>query len=107
LAKSAIDFSDIFVDNVVKLVSDSSKFKQLYKEFEGVKEQRNDYNLQTLMRWYGVKDTKANFEAEKLSWIEKINEVKKYYPLLSKLSYTTSKTDVAEYINMVDQVKGN
>lgn len=107
LAKSAIDFSDLFVDNVTKLVSDSSKFKQLYKEFEGVKEQRNDYNLQTLMRWYGVKDTKANFEAEKLSWIEKINEVKKYYPLLSKLSYTTSKTDVAEYINMVDQVKGN
>lgn len=107
LAKSAIDFNDFFVDNVVKLVSDSSKFKQLYKEFEGVKEQRNDYNLQTLMRWYGVKDTKANFEAEKLSWIEKINEVKKHYPLLSKLSYTTSKTDVAEYINMIDQVKGN
>jgi hypothetical protein len=59
------------------------------------------------MNWYGIKDAKDMLEAERKVWVEKIFQVRERYPLLVNIGYSTSANLVAEYINMVDQVKGN
>jgi hypothetical protein len=108
LAKSSIDFNPHFKDNVVSLVKDTnSPFKQLYQDFKGVESKREDHNITLLMNWYGIKDAKDMLEAERKVWVEKIFQVRERYPLLVNIGYSTSANLVAEYINMVDQVKGN
>jgi hypothetical protein len=107
LAKSSIDFNTHFKDNVVSLVKGTdSPFVQLYQDFKGVETKREDYNITLLMNWYGIKEEKVMLEAERKVWVEKIQQISKRYPLLVNISYNTSANLVAEYINMIDQVKG-
>jgi hypothetical protein len=106
LAKSSIDFDCHFKDNVVSLVKGTnSPFKQLYQDFKGVDSKQECYNTKLLMNWYDIKD--AAKKVERKMWVEKIQEISKRYPLLVNISYSASATAVAEYINMIDQVKGN
>lgn len=106
LAKSSIDFEQHFNDNVIALVNSNSPLAKLYAEFKGVKAYNDNYNIKPLMMWYGVSDGKAELEQEQKAWVEKIREVSNRYTLLKHLGYRLEAKQVAEYINMVDQVKG-
>lgn len=106
LAKSSIDFESHFNDNVISLVNSNSPLAKLYSEFKDVKAYNDDYNIKTLMMWYGISDGKTALEQERAQWVEKIKEVSNRYPLLKHLGYRLEAKQVAEYIGMVDQVKG-
>lgn len=106
LAKSSIDFEQHFNDTIISLVNTNSPYAKLYSEFKGVKAYRDDYNIKTLMAWYGIKDGKDALEQERKDWVEKICEVSNRYPLLKELGYRVKASVVSEYINIIDQVKG-
>lgn len=106
LAKSSIDFESHFNDTIISLVNSNSPYAKLFAEFKDVKAYNDNYNIKSLMMWYGISDGKAALEQERKAWVEKIQEVSNRYPLLKHLGYRLEAKQVAEYINMVDQVKG-
>lgn len=106
LAKSSIDFEQHFNDTITSLVNSDSSYAKLYAEFKDVKSYKDDYNIKTLMMWYGISDGKAALELERKHWVDKIQSVSNRYPLLKELGYRVQASAVAEYINIIDQVKG-
>lgn len=106
LAKSSIDFESHFNDTIVALVNSNSPYAKLYNEFKDVKTYNNDYNIKTLMMWYGIQDGKETLELERKAWESKIEEVSNRYPLLKEVNYRANAKAVSEYINIIDQVKG-
>lgn len=106
LVKESIDFRSSF--KYTEGVETSSPYYQLYAEFkdvDSVNVQKNQ-NLEMLMKAYKIEkeflDPTAIIEIYKT----KVNEIKSRYPMLRYLSYSFDQKDVADYINMVDKVKG-
>ena len=93
--------------NIVPLLNDLSPYKKIVLEFNNVdKFKGQTYNLSSLFQKFAPN---ANFSPDALilKYNQIFNEVARRYPLLSKLnSYRTDASDIAEYINLIDQKKG-
>ena len=98
------DFSN---HNILPLIDDASPYKKLVLEFKGVDKFKGDtYNLSSLFQKFAPT---ANFSPDALvnKYNQMFREVSRRYPLLSKLStYRVDASDIAEYINLVDEKKG-
>jgi len=111
VVKSRVEDQGLFElasSSTMSLIADpDSPFLKLINEFKGVDKFKGDqYNLSSLFAKFAPK---ANLSPEAL--INKYNKefeaVERRYPLLSKLStYRVNASDIAEYINLIDQSKG-
>lgn len=109
LVKANLDNKDIFdfPKGVVDQIDAASPYVQMLLEFKGVdKFTGNQYNMKNLFRKFAPS---ANLSPDALTvkYQQQLNEVIRRYPLLSKLStYRVEASDIAEYVNLVDQKKG-
>lgn len=110
VVKSRVEDCNIFDfsnHNILPLLGDNSPYKKLVLEFKGIdKFKGQTYNLSSLFQKFAPT---ANFspDALVLKYDKMFAEVARRYPLLSKLnSYRTDASDIAEYINLIDQKKG-
>jgi hypothetical protein len=110
LVKSGLERSDMFGYNnvsVVQQIDANSPYAKLVTVFEKVdKFQGNRYNIDRLFRKFAPT---ANLSPESLvtKYQKEVDEVNRRYPLLSKLStYRVEASDIAEYVNLIDQKKG-
>jgi hypothetical protein len=108
LAMSAIDSHDFIEYNtsiVDHVTNPNSPYLKLVNQFKGFTKVRyNEHSFQRLCSRYTksmATDPKAVIEL----FINESSAVNKQYPLLSSIR-GASKKEVAEYINLVDQVKG-
>ena len=96
-----------FDKSILELISKDSPYYKLLIEFKGVdKFSGNQYNLSSLFAKFAPN---ANLSPEAL--INKYNKefeaVACRYPLIPKLStYRVKASDIAEYVNLIDQSKG-
>ena len=101
---SILDFSN---HNILPLIGDASPYKKIVLEFKGVdKFKGHTYNLSSLFQKFAPT---ANFspDALVLKYDQMFREVARRYPLLSKLnSYRVDASEIAEYVNLIDQKKG-
>jgi hypothetical protein len=111
LVKKAIGFSELYQYDAVKHVTDSnSPYVTLYNTFKDVKveESNRKSHLEWLCRRYSVQ-TQANDDPSQLieKYSKEVQDMFKRYPLLKHISrFSVQATDIAEYINLVDQNKG-
>ena len=109
LVKQAIDFGSLFKHNVVSSVNQNSPYVKLYNEFKDVGDfdSSKKHHLEILFKAYGIV-TNNNVDPNALiaKYKVEVEQFLKRYPLLKSLSYYVDKNDVAEYINVIDQVKG-
>jgi hypothetical protein len=110
LVKSGLERSDMFGYNNVSIVQQidaNSPYAKLVSVFKTVdKFQGNRYNIDRLFRKFAPT---ANLSPEALviKYQKEVDEVNRRYPLLSKLStYRVEASDIAEYVNLIDQKKG-
>ena len=110
LVKQAVDINSVFKHNVVSKVTQDSPYVKLYNvfkdagDFDSVKQQ----NLEILFKCYGiVTNSKVDPNALIAKYKVEVENIKKRYPLLNNLSYYVDKDAVVEYINLIDQAKGN
>jgi len=110
LVKQAVDFKDFFEYNVLSLIKKDSPYKLMYDTFKDVKVvdvvQRS--SLVYLYNTYQVK-TQANIDPSALiiKYKEEVSQLKQRYPLMKSLTkYTVIDSDLAEYINLIDESKG-
>jgi len=107
LVKQAIDFKSAFKYSSDKINKDSPYYK-LYAEFKDIEvddAHKRSY-LEKLLHLYGIKVNNVDPSSLIVSYREKVMITMDRYPMLRYLSYHADKNDVANYINMVDQVKG-
>jgi hypothetical protein len=109
LVKSAIDFSELYSYNVVKLVDSNSPYLKLYNEFKDVTLVHSI--VQTAIRWlckqYDVQ-TKGNVDitATVDKYKQEVSDMKNRYPLVQYLRHAPE-SEVATYINMIDNFINN
>jgi hypothetical protein len=109
LVKSGLERSDMFGYNnrsIVGEIDANSPYAKLVTVFEKVdKFQGNRYNIDRLFRKFAPT---ANLSPESLviKYQKEVDEVNRRYPLLSKLTYRVEASDIAEYVNLIDQKKG-
>ena len=109
LVKANLDNRDIleFSKGVLNDIDVNSPYAKLILEFKGIdKFTGNQYNMKNLFRKFAPT---ANLSPDALivKYQTQLNEVNRRYPLLSKLStYRVEASDIAEYVNLVDQKKG-
>jgi hypothetical protein len=111
LVKSRLDSADIlaYTNNkeILGSISDKSPYAILVNEFAKVgKFEGNYYNLERLFRRFAPK---ANLSPDALiiKYNAELSAVNRRYPLLTKLnSYRVYASDIAEYINLIDEKKG-
>jgi len=111
LVKSRLDNAEILNYNcnksILELITDNSPYAKLVCEFIKIdKFNGNTYNLERLFRRFAPN---ANVSPDAL--ITKYNTelavVNRRYPLLNKMNtYRVDASDIAEYINLIDQKKG-
>jgi len=110
LVKQAIDFKEFFQYNVYKLIKKSSPYNVLHETFKDVKvsDPKQRHSLEFLCNVYNV-TTQANVDPSKLivKYKAEVHALKQRYPLIKSLSkYGVEDTDLAEYINLIDNSKG-
>ena len=109
LVKANLDSKDIFdlPKSVLEQIDAASPYAKLILEFKGVdKFTGNQYNMKNLFRKFAPN---ANLSPDALTakYQTQLNEVIRRYPLLSKLStYRVEASDIAEYVNLIDEKKG-
>jgi len=109
LVKSNLENRDIFdfPKEVLNKIDAASPYTAMMLEFKGVdKFSGNQYNMKNLFRKFAPT---ANLSPDTLTvkYQQQLNEVIRRYPLLTKLStYRVEASDIAEYVNLVDQKKG-
>jgi hypothetical protein len=109
LVKANLDNRDIFElpKSVLEQIDAASPYAKLILEFKGVdKFTGNQYNMKNLFRKFAPN---ANLSPDALTtkYQTQLNEVIRRYPLLSKLStYRVEASDIAEYVNLIDEKKG-
>lgn len=109
LVKQSIDFNALFKYNSDKINQDSP-YSKLYNEFKGVGDfdTNKRHNLEQLFRAYGIPiNNSVDHTALTAKYKAEVDKMYKRYPLLKSLSYYVDKAAVAEYINVIDQTKGN
>ena len=109
VVKEAIDFRSFF-KYVNKDLNTDSPYYKLYTEFKDVKEggsNRRTY-LERLIKAYGLTiDNKVDPQALIVKYQKEVEKLKQRYPMLLHISsYGATISDVVDYINMVDKVKG-
>ena len=106
LVKQSLDIED-FVKYNSALINSNSPFVKLVNQFKDIK--AIDSHVQNATQWlcrqYDVK-TSTSPQALIDKYTIEVNDVKNRYPLLKSLNYTVDKNAVAEYVNLIDQVKG-
>ena len=114
LVKQAIDFDSFSKYNITALISAASPITKFIDEFKDVRAPKsNEYRnaVQFLCRAYKI-TTATNVDPTALikKWEGVVDGLHKRYPMLRHLdSYDRSgnrKTDIAEYVNLVDAAKG-
>ena len=108
LVKSNIDDDCIFKYDLKEIVNklEDGETKTLLTEFIGLPKKEGINSIQTLMRYYR-KDFDTNHSSMLVKYNDKFNVFTKRYPLIDKLEvYRSNSAEVADYINMVDKVKG-
>ena len=111
LVKKAIDFSELYQYNAVKHVTNTnSPYVKLYNTFKDVKieESSRKEHLEWLCRRYSVQ-TQSNVDPSQLidKYSKEVLDMYNRYPLLKHISrYSVQASDIAEYINLVDEKKG-
>jgi hypothetical protein len=110
LVKAAIDFNSNFKYINDNLKKDSPYYK-LYAELKDVElvDGHKMHHLEQLFKAFGIVINAADPQAMIQQYKIRIQNLKDRYPMLKHLSsYSSSVTvsDVVNYINMVDQVKG-
>jgi hypothetical protein len=109
LVKSNLDRRELFdlPKGVVSLIDPKSPFAEMILAFKGVdKFTGNQYNMNNLFRKFAPN---ANLSPEALTvkYQQQVNAVNTRYPLLNSLStYRVEASDIAEYVNLIDQKKG-
>jgi hypothetical protein len=109
LVKSNLENRDFFdfPKEVLNQIDAASPYTAMMLEFKGVdKFSGNQYNMKNLFRKFAPT---ANLSPDTLTvkYQQQLNEVIRRYPLLTKLStYRVEASDIAEYVNLVDQKKG-
>jgi hypothetical protein len=111
LVKQAIDWKEIYQYNAIKHVTNpNSPYIVLFNAFKDVKveDSSRKTNLEWLCKKYSVQ-TQSNVDPSKLidKYSKDVLELYGRYPLLKRISkYSTEATEVAEYINLIDEKKG-
>lgn len=106
--KSAIAENQIFKYNVTSVVShlNDGATKDLLSEFIDTPKEVGAASVNELMHIYR-KDAITSFKDEASKYNDKFNAFIKRYPLIDKLeAYRTTPEDIANYINVIDSVKG-
>jgi hypothetical protein len=110
LVKQALDLKEFFEYNVISRIKKDSPYKLMYDTFKDVKVadvvQRS--SLVFLCNTYQVK-TQANIDPSVLitKYKEEVHQLRQRYPLMKSLTkYTVIDSDLAEYINLIDESKG-
>jgi hypothetical protein len=109
LVKAAIDFKSNFKYINDNLKKDSPYYK-LYAELKDVElvDEHKMHHLEQLFKTFGIVINAVDPQAMIQQYKIKIQNLKDRYPMLKHLSsYSATVSDVVDYINMVDQVKGN
>lgn len=107
LVKQAIDFKSAFKYSSDKINQDSPYYK-LYAEFKDVVSDdgyKRTY-VEKLLQLYGIKVNNVDPSSLISLYKQKVAAVMNRYPMLRHIGYYAEKSDVADYINMVDKVKG-
>ena len=106
LVKQSLDINEFIKYNSDKIDA-KSPFSQLVNTFKDVK--AIDSSVQNATQWlcrqYDVK-TSTSPQALIDKYTKDVYDVYIRYPLLKSLNYNATKEAVAEYVNMVDTVKG-
>jgi hypothetical protein len=103
------DYSVFDLDNptITGLIDANSPYTKLTNEFKGVDTFKGSvYNLNSLFRNFAPQ---ANLSPDTLvnKYNQTFSELACRYPLIGKLStYRVKASDIAEYINLIDQKKG-
>ncbi len=106
LVKQSLDVNDFIKYNSDKIDA-NSPFAKLVNTFKDVK--AIDSSVQNATQWLCARyDVKSSTSPQALidKYTKDVNDVFMRYPLLKSLTYGTSKEAVAEYVNLIDQVKG-
>jgi hypothetical protein len=109
LVKSNLENRDIFdfPKEVIDQLDATSPYAKMVLEFKNVDRfTGNQYNMKNLFRKFAPS---ANLSPDALTakYQTQLNEVVRRYPLLSNLStYRVEASDIAEYVNLIDQKKG-
>jgi hypothetical protein len=100
-------FLDFANHNIIPLIDANSSYTKLINEFKGVDKFKGSvYNLNSLFAKFAPK---ANLSPDAMvnKYNQLFREVASRYPLLVKLnSYRVEASDIAEYINLIDEKKG-
>jgi hypothetical protein len=107
LVKQAIDFKSAFKYSSDKINQDSPYYK-LYAEFKDIEvdDAHERSYLEKLLHLYGIKVNNVDPSSLINLYKQKVAAVMNRYPMLRHIGYHAEKSDVADYINMVDQLKG-
>ena len=109
LVKANLDKKDIFdlPKSVVDQIDANSPYTKMLLEFKGVdKFTGNQYNMKNLFRKFAP-SANLSPDALTLKYQQQLNDVIRRYPLLSHLStYRVEASEIAEYVNLIDQKKG-
>lgn len=109
LVKANLESRDIleFSKDVLNGIDLNSPYAKLILEFKGIdKFTGNQYNMKHLFQKFAPN---ANLSPDALivKYQKQLDEVNSRYPLLSSLStYRVKASDIAEYVNLIDQKKG-
>ena len=106
--KSAIDQNYIFKYNINSVIAhlNDGATKDLLSDFIDIPKEIGASSVNQLMHIYR-KDAITSFKDEASKYNDKFNAFTKRYPLIEKLeSYRTDPVDIANYINVIDSVKG-
>lgn len=109
LVKQSIDFYALFKYNS-DMVNQESPYSKLYSEFKGVGDfdTNKRQSLEQLFKAYGIPiNNPVDHTALIAKYKAEVDKMYKRYPLIKHLSYYVDKEAVAEYINAIDQIKGN
>jgi hypothetical protein len=110
LVKTRLDNADFLnFENatVLSMIGDKSPYKKFVDVFRKVeKPSGNTYRIESLFRKFAPN---ANLDPTALAnkYQSELNSVTRRYPLLARLSsYRTDASDIAEYINLIDEKRG-
>ena len=109
LVKSRLDNAEILQYNssVLGLIDSNSPYTKIVETFANVEKfQGNSYNVERLFRRFAPS---ANLSPDALliKYNTEMKAVTSRYPLLKSLStYRVEASDIAEYVNLIDQKKG-
>jgi len=110
LVRTRLENADILMlenSKMLHLLKDESPYKKFVSEMTEVdKISGSSYNIENLFRKFAPK-TKLEPGALILKYQTELDEINRRYPLLKSLSsYRTDASEIAEYVNLIDQKKG-